>query len=165
MRKITLASALVASTFLSAHSATIEYEDAADGLNVVSITGEIEHGNSDQFSQVVSALRGPTAVFLKSPGGLEIDGLNIGIAIHRVGYKTVVIDNTVCASVCGLIWLSGSPRILTPSSKIGFHAAYNNDGQESGKGNALVGAYLTKLGFSYDAVVYLLKQHPTTCNG
>ncbi|HME20300.1 MAG TPA: hypothetical protein VKI44_02865, partial [Acetobacteraceae bacterium] len=159
-RKVACAGALAASTILSANAATIQYEDAVDGPNVVSITGEIERGDADRFNQVVSTLTGPTAVFLKSPGGLEIDGLNIGIAIRGLGYKTVVIENTVCASVCGLIWLAGSPRILTPSSKIGFHTAYNRDGQESGPGNALVGAYLTKLGFSYDAVIYLTHAAP-----
>ncbi len=159
-RIVALAAVLAAGMLLSANAATIRYVDSADGANVISITGEIQRGDANQFSQLVSTLTGPTAIVLDSPGGLEIDGLNIGITIRQLGYQTVVDENTVCTSVCGLIWLAGSSRVLTPSSKIGFHTAYNSDGQESGQGNALLGAYLTRLGFSNDAVIYLTQATP-----
>jgi hypothetical protein len=44
-----------------------------------------------------------------------------------------------CYSACASIWLAGTPRMMAPQAKIGFHAASVN-GQEKGRGNPLVGA-------------------------
>ena len=154
-----VATALAAGTLSSASAATIKY-DNDDGLNVVSVTGKIEVGDADRFNQLASGLTGRTVVVLQSPGGLVIDGLNIGISVHRNGYTTAVPEDAICASICGMIWLAGQQRLLAPSSKIGFHAAYRNDGQESGQANALIGAYLTKLGLSYGAIAYMTDAAP-----
>jgi len=163
--RIILAGVLAASAVLSAASAaTIKYEGNREGINAISITGRIDHGDAERFDEVAATVTGPTVVVLRSPGGLVVDGLNIGTTIRSKGYNTVVPDDAICASVCGLMWLAGSTRFLTESSKIGFHAAYRDDGQESGQGNALVGAYLTKLGFSYRAVAYVTDAGPDNMN-
>lgn len=162
MRTITsiVAAALFAGMALSASAATIENKGFAEGYNVVSIAGEIEIGDADKFERVIAPLDGPAVVFLNSPGGALVDGLNIGISIRRHGYHTAVVSD-LCASVCGLIWLAGASRFVAPESKIGFHAAYNkDDGTETGEGNALVGAYLSNLGLSYDAIAYLTDAAP-----
>jgi chemotaxis protein MotB len=145
---------------LSANAATIRYEGKFDGVNLVQINGEIVRGDSEQFDQVIASLTGPTVVSLQSPGGIVGEGLNIGTAIRRNNYGTTVAQNDMCASICGLIWLAGQPRYLTTSSKIGFHAAFRADGQESGSANALIGAYLTRLGFSYQAIAYMTEAPP-----
>jgi hypothetical protein len=47
---------------------------------------------------------------------------------------------------------------------IGFHAAYvvvNGVPNESGAGNALVGAYLNRIGLSDSAIIYITRAHPT----
>ena len=160
MKAAILASILAGSIILSANAATIKYEGIMEGLNVISITGQIAAGDADRFKEIATTLTGPTVVRLHSPGGLVVDGLNIGIAIHSLGYQTAVLDDAVCASACGLIWLAGKPRLLTESSKIGFHAASRGDGQESGKGNAFVGAYLRSLDLSYEAIAYLTDAPP-----
>jgi uncharacterized protein len=50
---------------------------------------------------------------------------------------------------------------MTAESRIGFHAAYDkNSGKETGVGNALVGAYLNKIGLPYSAVVYITQASP-----
>jgi hypothetical protein len=160
MRTI-LAGVLAASTMVSAaNAATIKYEGNREGFNAISITGQIDHGDAERFNEIATTLTGPTVVLLRSPGGFVVDGISIGTTIRSKGYSTMVPDDAICASVCGLMWLAGSTRFLTESSKIGFHAAFRQDGQESGKGNALVGAYLTKLGFSYQAVVYVTDAGP-----
>jgi len=160
MNTTILAVALAAGTVFAANSATITYQETSNSLNVVTIVGEITQNDSDHFDQVVAPLSGPTVVFLQSPGGVVGDGLNIGLTIRRLGYGTAVADGDICASVCGMIWLAGSPRFLTANSKIGFHAAYRKDGTESGQANALVGAYLSKLGLSYTAIAYLTESPP-----
>jgi hypothetical protein len=64
-------------------------------------------------------------------------------------------------ALCALAWLAGVPRSIGAEGRIGFHAAYDSDtGRETGVGNALVGAYLTKLRLSYAAVVYITKAAP-----
>jgi hypothetical protein len=62
--------------------------------------------------------------------------------------------------VCGVIWLAGSQRFLSETSKVGFHAAYRADGSESGQANAVVGAYLSDLGLSYAAIAFLTRSSP-----
>jgi hypothetical protein len=49
---------------------------------------------------------------------------------------------------------------MTPSAKIGFHAASIN-GQEKGTGNALFGAYMTRLGLDYEAVLWATTASPS----
>jgi hypothetical protein len=69
---------------------------------------------------------------------------------------TGVVDN--CASACALAWLAGVKRFMGPKARVGFHAAFNKSSrQETGMGNALVGAYLTKLGLPLKAVIYITK--------
>jgi hypothetical protein len=68
----------------------------------------------------------------------------------------------MCASACGLIWLAGTLAI-------GFHAVYtqgeNQQGQSeaslpSAQGNAMVGAYITRLGLPYAPVLCATKSAP-----
>jgi cell division septation protein DedD len=52
---------------------------------------------------------------------------------------------------------------MATRARIGFHAAYNAaSGQETGLGNALVGAYLTRIGLPYSAVIYITKASPNS---
>ncbi len=52
---------------------------------------------------------------------------------------------------------------MGPTAKIGFHAAYNNDASQSvtAVGNAFVGAYLSKLAVSEDAIAYMTTAQPS----
>ena len=88
------------------------------------------------------------------------DGLNIGLMIRQKKMATVVFDT--CASVCALIWLAGTPRAVFEDSNVGFHAVYNGteDKTINSGGNALVGAYLKQLGFSYQTIFYLTQTAP-----
>jgi hypothetical protein len=61
------------------------------------------------------------------------------------------------------LWIA---KVISRSGKpgIGFHAAYiqiEGRPSESGVGNALVGSYLTQIGLSETAVVYITKAAPT----
>lgn len=160
MRALLLLGLLLASTIGPAAAATIQSLGPVDGINIIAIHGEITEWDAAQFDLVAKSIDEPATVILSSPGGLVVDGLNIGTEIRRLGYGTLVPSGETCASVCGLIWLAGTPRMLTPSSKVGFHAAYRPDGSESGQANAIVGAYLTHLGFSYDAIAFLTESSP-----
>ena len=111
------------------------------------ITGEIKPGDGAKFrSEASKYIDG--YVFLESEGGSLADAIDIGETIRLKGYATAVINGSSCNSACALIWLAGTPRALSRSGKLGFHAAYSDrsgTAQESGVANAMVGRYLTLL--------------------
>jgi hypothetical protein len=109
----------------------------------------------------------PRRVFLskatiafRSNGGSVVAGIQIGEGIRLKGFTTAVTGTARCASACALAWLGGVRRLMSPDARIGFHAAYNMKGQETGVGNALIGAYLNKIGLPYSAVTYNTKASP-----
>ena len=58
---------------------------------------------------------------------------------------------------------SRTPRLISAEARIGFHAAYSREtGRETGVGNALVGAYLNKIGLPYSAVIYITQAAPNS---
>jgi hypothetical protein len=128
---------------------------------IVIIIGEIENLDSERFSSLVAGL--PTAIVsLASPGGKALESMRIGEIIREKRFTTIVPDKMTCASSCGLIWLAGVRRYVWNTARIGFHGAFDPKSlQQSGPVNALVGAYLNKLGLSYEAVVYMTAASPT----
>lgn len=137
--------ALIA-TWTTAHSAlaaNIEVDDLDNGTSVITIIGDIESGDSAKFRNIAASLD-KAIVVLESDGGATLEAIEIGEAIRLKGFSTLVLNDTVCASACGLIWLAGTPRTLSATAKIGFHASYTGETgrrMESGVGNALVGRY------------------------
>ena len=141
----------------------LKYPAKKMGKNhVVIVKGDIEVGDYETFKRVASKLpSGSTLVAFNSDGGAAIDGMNMGLLIRELRFATYVPSDAVCASVCALAWLAGTPRYVTMKSSIGFHAAYKKDSKEvSSVGNALVGAYLMQIGLSYAAIVELTKTNP-----
>jgi hypothetical protein len=142
--------ALAALTATTANAATMWRDKTA-----IFIKGSIVDGDFDQFKKVVGkgVPRG-FPVVMKSTGGNLIAGLDIGHAIRYLQLKTVVVDE--CYSVCAVMWLAGVKRFAFSDSEIGFHGAYDKDTKEaSSSGNAVVGAYLAKLGFGYRLIALM----------
>lgn len=99
---------------------------------------------------------------LASRGGNLFAAVRIGEVIREKRFTTVVPDKETCASACALIWLAGAKRYAWNTARIGFHGAFDkNTLQLSGPGNAVVGAYLNKLGLSYEAMIYMTAASPT----
>ena len=98
-----------------------------------------------------------------SDGGALLPAIAIGSEIHQRGFGTAVIDIATCNSSCALMWLAGTPRIISKSAKVGFHAAYTtNQGRnyESGLANAIIGRYLTLLDLPTKTVVFATMAPP-----
>ncbi|MGV3555416.1 MAG: hypothetical protein ACO1OD_09180 [Croceibacterium sp.] len=156
--------ALIASLLLTAPATagTITLEQD-DGIDYIAIEGEIDERDIAHFQRL--AIGSETAVvILASPGGALSPALEIGKIIRLKGFTTYVPDDIACTSSCALIWLSGQPRLLSPSSRIGFHASYTLEGGrqlESGLGNALVGRYLTLLNLPEKAVMFATSASPS----
>lgn len=155
--------ALFLSLFLlpsTAIAAEISSEKLSSGNVVISIKGEIALGDDVRFRKL--SLQNPNAIVrLNSNGGILVAALEIGQVIRIAGYDTAVIQTETCVSACALIWMAGKRRLL--GGAIGFHAAYRDDKgapQESGAANALVGNYLTLLGFPSRAILFATAAPP-----
>jgi hypothetical protein len=138
-------------------------QEKINGVNAIFITNDIVAGDNDKFRKIANGITGRTAVFLKSNGGALYEALAIGESIRSHRYPTVVSSGDTCASSCALIWLGGANRYISASARVGFHAAYTSDGKdkkETSVGNAVVGAYLTKMNLSINAVVFATSAPP-----
>jgi hypothetical protein len=133
--------------------------------SIVYITGQIVEGDYEKFVRTSGGMGRFGALFLNSPGGALGDGLSIAEATRQMGVMTGVPNNATCASMCAIIWLAGSPRLVASNAHIGFHAiSYVKDGKVAGDGNAMVGAFLNKLGLSYTAIAFVTSAPPTAIN-
>ena len=129
---------------------------------MVTLSGEIESSDTEQFRAAVATYPKAIVAF-QSPGGSLIAGIEIGTQIRLRNYMTLVPSGVQCASACALAWLGGTKRLMGPGARIGFHAAsVNENGQaiETGAGNALLGAYLNKLGLPDRAILFVTQAHP-----
>jgi hypothetical protein len=141
-------------------AAEIERGPVVNGITPISLIGEIVVGDWRDFAEATEGLERVT-VILSSPGGNVSEALKIGSEIRLRGWGTMTADE--CASACGLIWLSGTPRHLIGNARVGFHAAYvikNGSAYETGMGNADVGSFLTYLGLSRDAIQFITAAPP-----
>lgn len=133
-------------------------------INLIVVSGEFVAGDDQKFKNLAISVD-KAIVVLGSPGGLAYVGMEIGRTISIKGFATVVPQDTVCASSCGLAWLAGSTRGFFPSSQIGFHAIHTiQSGQTdvSSSGNALVGSYLHQLGLNNLTIVYVTETQPSS---
>jgi hypothetical protein len=150
---ISIASILLVTTPAVAAVITVR-EETPDRPSVVVVEGSFAAFDEDQFAAKAASLSSAFVAF-SSDGGSLLAGLRIGEAIRRMGFSTIVPDGRRCASACALAWLGGVERFIGTSGKISFHAAYDSASGESGVGNAVVDAYLSKIGLPYEAVTYI----------
>ncbi|HWK15284.1 MAG TPA: hypothetical protein VNS02_12870 [Rhizobiaceae bacterium] len=143
-------------------AAEVELVEIPGAVDLVVIKGEIVQGDSERFLNAVGN-REKVAVYLESPGGLLREALKIGAEIRLRNYATVVDGGDECFSACGLIWVSGARRYMSPESLIGFHAAYREEAgelRESGVANAEIGSFLTHLGLRIEAIRFFTVAGP-----
>jgi peptidoglycan hydrolase-like protein with peptidoglycan-binding domain len=159
---------LVASGILFVAAASVQAAEIKilgslrDGTAMISVTGELQPDDEDKFVEISRGVSS-AIVALSSPGGNLVAGLSIGENIHARGFSTIVLSDMECASACALAWLAGKPRAMDRGARIGFHAASMQT--ESGRvvtsaGNAIVGAYLNRLGIPILAIYHLTQQPP-----
>lgn len=148
----------------AAQAADIRVEAGEEGRPRVFVSGEIELGDAARFRSAVRHLP-PAVVYLDGPGGKLIDALAIGDRLRERGDVTAVATNAHCTSACALIWVAGVERSWQDGGAIGFHAAAaREDGvvRMTASGNAIVGAYLTRLGYPVSVVVMATEAEHTS---
>jgi hypothetical protein len=125
---------------------------------MVIVGGELLPGDGEIFRRRTSGLSKAVVMFW-SAGGNLMAGIEIGEVIRTKGFDSLVMYR--CASACALAWLGGAHRSMTPDALIGFHAASDSQsGKVTGVGNAVMGAYLNKIGLPYEAVAYITRASP-----
>ena len=130
------------------------------------ISGDLAKGDAEKFLTATDGAANAIILFQSDGGDLQT-GLDIGSLVRMRGYGTAVMDGESCYSACALAWLGGTKRIVGVDGNVSFHAAYvleDGNARESGVANALVGAYLSKLGLKEDAVIFLTSAQPDDFN-
>lgn len=128
--------------------------------SLVVITGTIDLADKEDFLRKIAPLQSAIVSF-SSDGGSLLAGLQIGETIRMKNFSTLVPEGARCASSCALAWLGGTRRLMGEQAQVGFHAAYDGEThQVTSSGNALVGAYLNKIGLPYSAVIYITSAAP-----
>jgi hypothetical protein len=151
---ISIALALVATTPTLAATITVRPQ-APDRPIVVILEGPLVGDDEHQFATKTASL--PSAfVAFSSDGGSLAAGLRIGEAIRRKGFSTFVPDGRYCASACAFAWLAGIERFLGTDARIRFHVASS----EAPDTERAVIPYLTKIGLSYETIIYITQAAP-----
>jgi hypothetical protein len=165
-----------------AHSATISiYHVATDSTPIVELEGNIDAGDFNRF-WAKTCMLSKARIVLRSPGGSAIDGIQIGEMVKIKQFDTIVPNDASCNSACALAWLGGARRFAGTHARIGFHAACEapipvaasdrkdpcrsqrpGGGAEpsvalvSSVGNAMIGAYVRKIGLKDSMSSYITK--------
>jgi hypothetical protein len=92
-----------------------------EGLGLIAVTGAFRPEDGEKFAAVTAPFTRAAAAFA-SPGGAIIAGLQMGQVIRLKGFATFSPEGAYCASACAIA-LAGTPRLMQPGSRIGFHAA------------------------------------------
>lgn len=162
MRSVYLAVCLTwAILSATARSASIDIRPMGPGLpDLIVVHGELIPADIERF-KAVAEIPTRAVVAFAGPGGSVIAGTSIGEMIRLKNFGAIVLNGDECASACALAWLGGTRRYLGQGSKIGFHAAHSaGSGDVSGVGNAIVGAYLNKIGLPTQAIIYITSAPP-----
>lgn len=144
-----------------ANAAEISHEATPAG-DVISLSGPINRADVASFEKLADRYANATVV-LNSEGGLLMPALEIGKIIRARGYTTAVAAKNTCASSCALIWLAGKTRALHRDGRVGFHASYLDRvgrPEESGVANALIGGFLSRLGYPERTIVFATTAPP-----
>ncbi len=159
MRFPILACAMLSAGY--AQAATISVESAgSEKPAVVLVQGTLDAADGERFFAKIAPLT-MAMVRFQSNGGSVVTGIQIGEMIRLKDFHTLVPPGARCASACALAWLGGTHRFMGPGARIGLHAASDpKSGQVTGVGNALLGAYLNRVGLPYSAVVYVAQARP-----
>ena len=121
------------------------------------ISGDIDKNSPEKFRKSVEGLTKYGAdVYLDSPGGNLISGIELGRMIRKFGFNTHInkqnldvskFDKSECMSACAMTFLGGSFRDVSEGSLYGVHR-FDNEYKPS-KNDLDTGQILTTLISNY----------------
>jgi hypothetical protein len=166
--KLLAMSALVALTSAVSNAATITASKSDSlGRTYVDFKGDVNPSDDKTFDSLVGNNPDPNRVIIRlsSPGGHFVTGMNIATTIYEKHLATFVPKGQLCGSICAVMWLAGSTKAVEQGAVIGFHNVYQSgNGQASAPGNAMLGAFLGKLGLSYKAIQWITEKDANHAN-
>lgn len=110
---------LTASLILFGSVASAAQLTVKDGY--IKFEGDIVQGDAIRLVQLVKNTNIKT-VHLNSPGGVAIEGFNLGYAARELELKLVIDDQSTCLSACGFMFLGGKEQVL--EGLVGFHRPF-----------------------------------------
>ena len=149
--------ALMPAISLAATIFVIEPETAARSARIA-IEGELKPGDETIFSNVAIQLNKAIVLFSVENGDLPTM-LKIGQTIQLKHFETLVVEDSDCAAVCALGWLSGAKNYFQRGALINFGGATSGDGTRP-----LVESYLEKLAIPAAVSQYIMQSDPVTEN-
>jgi hypothetical protein len=132
------------------------------GRTFVDVVGDLADGDDKAFMDKVGTPAEPekVVVTLMSNGG-QPSAIGIGDFIRLTGMTTFVPAGQTCASACAFVWLAGAHRLAGANAHVGFHGIYDAaTGLQPVLPNVILATYLGYLGYSYEAVLWMLSPRP-----
>jgi hypothetical protein len=151
-----------------AHAAEISViQPGHDTLGpIISLRGPIGDGDFARVKKAIGDWQ-HVSVALDSDGGLVVDAMQIGELLREREAVAFIMDGSRCASACALIFVGAAKRAMQAHGLLGAHAVYDVDPsipngvpKIDSAMNAVVGAYLSKLGYGYATVATMTRAAP-----
>jgi hypothetical protein len=134
----------------AAYSADITSDRSPEGTTIVSLSGNIEAGDSQSLEKIIKtsndASRVVSAIRLNSPGGSLLEGAKLADIIRYGKVATVVPAGSQCASACFLVFAAGTEKFASYRSNVGVHGASDRSGEEAGDATVSMGRIARDLG-------------------
>lgn len=118
--------AALLSAGLAQPATALTFEPSSDG-SIIRLNGPIENGDAEKFRQFLGpdyvarhGLRFGATLYLNSPGGSVVAGMELANAIREAGLMTHVSADSGCYSACTFVFLGGIRRTML--GKFGIHA-------------------------------------------
>jgi hypothetical protein len=135
MKKMIIASAMIAFASSEACAAQITNYTNDEGNVVVTVSGEITYGDSDAVVQSIKTAnnhgRRVSALRLNSGGGRVVEGLKLAKVVREAHLATVVTRGSMCASACFIPFIASHEKWKSTNAGVGVHGASNEYGQET----------------------------------
>jgi hypothetical protein len=137
MRGAFFAFTAAATIFLTTSASAATFSTSLDGDRnvIVTLTGQIVEGDSDELASIVRRAddRGNTVVMLQlnSPGGRIVEGVKLADIVRDEKIATSVVGSARCASACFMVFAAGSKKIVSTTARVGVHGASDEHGKET----------------------------------
>lgn len=145
MKTLLLAGTAVLALLTNTNAAT--FKPINHGKSMV-MTGEIMAGDAQRLVIAGKAAerkygRGQPVIeriFLNSPGGDVVAGLELADLVHRwSGIHTVIGRTDTCASMCAVVFAAGSHKVVFATSHLGVHSVATFNSNSDGSLNENLG--------------------------
>jgi hypothetical protein len=127
--------ALTCAFHTAAIAATVRSTISKENKTIVSIIGEIAHGDADALKGAIKSAndsgRLVSGIRLNSPGGNLLEGSKLAEIVRFGKIATVIPDGAQCASACFIVFAAGDPKFVSYSAFVGVHGASDENGQET----------------------------------